>query len=1002
MHKKAKAALALSDERRAEWEDSRSRRSGKCRRKARRWRKSRGRGRGRRPDRRREPQTTSGKAPFAAGTYGAGADTCGAGGRAGLKAAADCVRGGYTKVAGAFQWLILACVPASGHCAPAVPSPATAVASAFSSAVTSAASVASAASSTFSSGVASAASSAFSPAVASKASSLVSCSPLLVPAFVLILLAIACGTSGKSGKGARGLAAVCLLPGVVAVVTAPAPHPRVCARLYSYMPWKYNFGDAAGPVIAQAMAGVQQFGDDDRCNQTTAIVVLALGSVARRGLSEECDVTLWGTGARSRISKPRVATNNSAAAAAAAAAWAASSPCHRLGVPPSEQRLDVRAVRGPLTFVYLREAYPDAQYKLVRNKLPGGGYETQMSYGDPALLLPAVFPACRRACAPRHPLCLVPHHADEGRYFGELGTQPGAGREWSVRNVTTPFTQMLEWVLECDLVVSSSLHGLIFAEAFGVPARWLEGREHPTKYCDYYAATRAAPSRGLELGKACLRAAASDGRGKGNSNSNGTLLPFARAPSLAAARQMGGAPAIYRAFGMVRRDGYSPCGLLRAFPTDLTSHCNHRLRPPLWTRLQHPETCGHYFREATACHTMAGSQQGCTTVNTTAASAQRLPPPPPPPLPLPPLPPPLPSAAVSFTASTSTCRSKPPTCVAIPRVNSLGRIGLGNAIIRTVERLAAASLTSGLSACQGPIDLAARAMCWIYDDAVYRGKKTEGREPPPWDLARHFNWPLLACPIRAPDGSSLRHECVRLPSHMFMPQVNRSWEMALNRSTVTRRLHFDPSRRFFEMFDDTAQLTSRTCASRRWFGGVSPEIAAIAAPVIDRMSVGDRLLAVHHRAGDSVVAPRFNARDHRPQLTPAAAAAAVRQAAELFRPAADAGRQLRVFISTDDATFIANLKTRLASPSGREPSVELLHLVHGFRTIESQSTDADMHAIADWHLLTRSDALLMLGISTFSKSAAHFGMARCSVMRTNCTRRKDWYSHNYEPQNAPL
>ncbi|EOD32291.1 hypothetical protein EMIHUDRAFT_456123 [Emiliania huxleyi CCMP1516] len=186
--KKAKAALDLIAEQREKWADLQSRRSGKCRRKAMRCRnnpkfgkakgrrksgKAKGRGSHRRPkprggpqtppspDRRREPQTTSGKAPFA----------------------------------GALRWLLLVCMPALGHCAPAVPSP-TAVASAFSSAVASAASVASSASSTFSSGVASAASSAFSPAVASKASSLVSCSPLLMPALVLILLAIACGAIG--------------------------------------------------------------------------------------------------------------------------------------------------------------------------------------------------------------------------------------------------------------------------------------------------------------------------------------------------------------------------------------------------------------------------------------------------------------------------------------------------------------------------------------------------------------------------------------------------------------------------------------------------------------------------------------------------------------------------------------------------------------------------------------------------------------------------------------
>ena len=61
---------------------------------------------------------------------------------------------------------------------------------------------------------------------------------------------------------------------------------------------------------------------------------------------------------------------------------------------------------------------------------------------------------------------------------------------------------MLEALLPCELVISSSLHGLIFAEAFGIPARWLAPRDvahlkHSSyvtegwfKYVDYYASTR--------------------------------------------------------------------------------------------------------------------------------------------------------------------------------------------------------------------------------------------------------------------------------------------------------------------------------------------------------------------------------------------------------------------------------------------------------------------------------------------------------------------------------
>ena len=36
---------------------------------------------------------------------------------------------------------------------------------------------------------------------------------------------------------------------------------------------------------------------------------------------------------------------------------------------------------------------------------------------------------------------------------------------------------LLEALLPCQLVISSSLHGIIFAEAFGIPARWLAPRD---------------------------------------------------------------------------------------------------------------------------------------------------------------------------------------------------------------------------------------------------------------------------------------------------------------------------------------------------------------------------------------------------------------------------------------------------------------------------------------------------------------------------------------------
>jgi hypothetical protein len=50
---------------------------------------------------------------------------------------------------------------------------------------------------------------------------------------------------------------------------------------------------------------------------------------------------------------------------------------------------------------------------------------------------------------------------------------------------------MIDAMIGADRVVSSSLHGLIFAESLGIPACWLApvGGEDDLKYYDYYYGT---------------------------------------------------------------------------------------------------------------------------------------------------------------------------------------------------------------------------------------------------------------------------------------------------------------------------------------------------------------------------------------------------------------------------------------------------------------------------------------------------------------------------------
>ena len=164
-------------------------------------------------------------------------------------------------------------------------------------------------------------------------------------------------------------------------------------------------------------------------------------------------------------------------------------------------------VRGPLTAEKL------ARTERTRSARPP-------VLGDPALLLPLVWSHLRRARAPAHAVCVVLHYSDL-KNDETVATAPGivveafvVGQQpqevmkqvtaaahlmqshtssaWQTDSVCTAWWTQL---LDCELVVSTSLHGIIFAEAFGVPARWVHDATLPSskegvfKYNDHLLST---------------------------------------------------------------------------------------------------------------------------------------------------------------------------------------------------------------------------------------------------------------------------------------------------------------------------------------------------------------------------------------------------------------------------------------------------------------------------------------------------------------------------------
>lgn len=129
------------------------------------------------------------------------------------------------------------------------------------------------------------------------------------------------------------------------------------------------------------------------------------------------------------------------------------------------QRLNVRAVRGPRTQEILRRR----------------GFAVPDVFGDPALLLPQLFPGRFRPRRLR-PFVFVPNLHDLSFIGGVSSHVVSPLGSWNRR---------IEAILEAELVLASSLHGLIIAEAYGIPARYvrLSNGESEFKYRDYYEGT---------------------------------------------------------------------------------------------------------------------------------------------------------------------------------------------------------------------------------------------------------------------------------------------------------------------------------------------------------------------------------------------------------------------------------------------------------------------------------------------------------------------------------
>lgn len=192
-----------------------------------------------------------------------------------------------------------------------------------------------------------------------------------------------------------------------------------------------NIGDAISPIIVEHVLNTRfEIQADKPVSRTKHLY--AVGSNLSTGIQDCC---VWGSG----IAKVHRS--------------------YRL----EGRKLDIRLVRGPLTRVILQDY----------------GYCVPAAYGDPGILLPDVYnPETKK----RYDYGIIFHATETEREVPNSNCL-------SIDVRTKDYKGFVDRLKSCRTIISSSLHGIILAEAYGIPAIMLKPHKDLFKYYDWYYST---------------------------------------------------------------------------------------------------------------------------------------------------------------------------------------------------------------------------------------------------------------------------------------------------------------------------------------------------------------------------------------------------------------------------------------------------------------------------------------------------------------------------------
>ena len=206
----------------------------------------------------------------------------------------------------------------------------------------------------------------------------------------------------------------------------------------------YNLGDYLGLVVVNWMLERKGLSLDDYVEKKKHLLTVGSGAV-----KSYQNMTVWGSGVEREL--PQM--------------------FRRFFQKSWFRKLDIRAVRGPLSRDYLMKL----------------GHRCPEVYGDPAILMPLIYKVEGEKSwgGQKYDVSIIP----------QLVTEEGVRENYPDVHIismnTNDYKSVIDQIVQSKLIVSSSLHGIILAEAYGVPAVFFRGiaKEIDFKYLDYYAST---------------------------------------------------------------------------------------------------------------------------------------------------------------------------------------------------------------------------------------------------------------------------------------------------------------------------------------------------------------------------------------------------------------------------------------------------------------------------------------------------------------------------------